>query len=540
MATPLYAWNLRSSGRRVLELPELARIICSTLDQKLYVHLLYVSRNVYASVLPMIWEVALPKSVLLLIPGIEITDHIKFPSVIDLTRLSLHAPFVKTLNAATLEGLSASGEWPEVISKSILPNLQRLVLSKLDGDGVDWISRFLSPSLQMLDMDPGNGEEDSEDDTGKFPWLTLDTYTALFNLLSLNCPLIRTLRVSPVSGDIFKEELCGEAFNRLSNMSSLQSVTLVISCITGELIRALSQLPRLTELSFWTSGVTTMFVQSTLEIPNDSFLSLKRLSMIDLGQDSIKHICTVRPLFRNLTQADIIYNTRIYFTDSGNYKRSVLAVASLGQNTPQLQELAIHPRGWDLGGFVVSLPVINAFKHMHLRRLSLGSISFKRDYCPYESIGPGDGDEITESDSPELQWTAFLGSIPRVEELHLEFQNIVSDRLAWFASLLPKLRLFVFRAIDLGEAPEVPNDKTGAAHPITIRTWSCFATEGSHWQETYVPDEHGLSNAARYIHDLWPKAKVKGMDDRIGRDRPDEGTIARLDVALALSRSADK
>ncbi|KAG8683858.1 hypothetical protein FRC09_015770 [Ceratobasidium sp. 395] len=283
-----------------------------------------------------------------------------------------------------------------------------------------------------------------------------------------------------------------------------------------------------------------MFVQSSLVIPNDSFLSLKRLSMINLGQDTIKHICTVRPLFRNLIHADIIYNTKISFTDSGNYRRSVLAVASLGQNTPQIRELAIHPRGWDLGGFVVCSPVVNALKHMHLRRLSLGSISFRRYYRAYESAGPSDGDEITESDSPEFQWATFLASIPQVEELYLDFQNIAaSERLVWFASLLTKRRLFVFRAVDLGEAPEASNNKNSVTHPITIRTWSCFAIEGSRWQETYVPDERGLSNAARYIHDLWPNAKVEGMDDR-RRGRPDEGTIAQLDAALALLRSGDK
>ncbi|KAG8692114.1 hypothetical protein FRC09_011439, partial [Ceratobasidium sp. 395] len=190
-------------------------------------------------------------------------------------------------------------------------------------------------------MVAGDGTEDPEREIGEYPWLNLEVYTELLNQLSRSCPLLEVLQVFPVFGQ--EEEPCDEAYMALGNMAHLQSVTLIVSWIPENLLRALGQLPYLKNLSLWTSGITRS-VEDPLEIPDNSFPSLQRLSLVGIGELTIKHTCAVPSLFRNLTQADLIFNmhSESYL---GSSERSIVAVKSLGQNTPYLEDLAIRPRG---------------------------------------------------------------------------------------------------------------------------------------------------------------------------------------------------
>ncbi|KAG8792835.1 hypothetical protein FRC12_004706 [Ceratobasidium sp. 428] len=520
MAAPSYSWNL-SPGHRVLKLPELARLICSSLDRGIYIHLLHVSRDVYASILPMVWEVTLLKSVLFLIPGVETSNYVIFPPVVDLTRLNAHAQFVKTLNATTSE-LYCLTKWPEAIPKSMLPNLRRLVLNSLHRYGANWISRLLNPNLRSFEMAAGDGTEDPEREIGEYPWLNLEVYTELLNQLSRSCPLLEVLQVFPVFGQ--EEELCDEAYMALGKMAHLQSVTLIVSWIPENLLRALGQLPHLKNLSLWTSGITRS-VEDPLEIPDNSFLSLQRLSLVGIGELTIKHTCAVPSLFRNLTQADLIFNMHSE-TYLGSFERSTVAVKSLGQNTPYLEDLAIRPRG-SHGGLVICSPVVDAFKLMHLRRLRLGYIAFSLD---------GGGDGIAQGNSPEDRWTTFLAALPFLEELHLEEQSITPEHLAWFAALLFRLSLLEIRGVDLGKAPKTSPNSAKATQRITVRAWSCFVTWESHRENTYMPDEPSISTAARYLCDIWPNVTCESTDDQKHCRSNNESTFARLNAAIMLLR----
>ncbi|KAG9091163.1 hypothetical protein FRC07_011921 [Ceratobasidium sp. 392] len=172
---------------------------------------------------------------------------------------------------------------------------------------------------------------------------------------------------------------------------------------------------------------------------------------------------------------------------------------------------------------------------MPLRRLRLGSISFD----PYDNGDPDEsefGDEITQSDSPEVQWAAFLTAVPGLEELYLGDQNITPQQLGWFASLLPQLRLLVVKIVPLDDFNSLP-DRDGNTQPIIIRSSSFFTSPEA---ATYCEDrtmEDRINNIARYIYSLWLNATCEYMsyfkDDREAPLNP----YIRINEAMESLRS---
>ncbi|KAG9119836.1 hypothetical protein FRC07_004936, partial [Ceratobasidium sp. 392] len=426
-----------------LGVPELVSMICGCLEKKDYINLLYVSRGAYASTLPIVWE------------EIHLEDILPFileELQADFTRLNTHIPLVKTLKAFELEDKPTPNQWPESTPNPLLPNIQRLVVGFMGIDGeetIDWISGLLTPNLLTFEMavedSGGYPERDAGGDYGE---LEPDTYIQLVDLVSRTCPRIKSLQLFPVRDE--REEECGAAYNQISTMTNLRSVTLVVPQVTESMFLALGRLPHLEKLSLWCSGVL-MHSYVSVTVPDDSFPSLRQLSLISLSDHMIGSVCEVVPLFRHLTRAEIIFSDQSDVEWLGGYRTSIMAVKSMGQNSPYLCDLEIKPEGRDCGRLVICLPVIAAFRQMPLRRLSLGAITFDhRGYpAPEDSDSDSDtsfdysGDEITRSDSPEFQWTTFLTAVPALEELNLHCQDIRPQELGWMASLLPKLGLLV-------------------------------------------------------------------------------------------------
>ncbi|KAG8692115.1 hypothetical protein FRC09_011440, partial [Ceratobasidium sp. 395] len=482
------------------------------LDKEACVNLLCVSRGIYTSVLPIVWEVADLEAVLRLVPGIDIYNVLPPPPSIDLTRLNFHAPLVKTLHATASDDEFPSG-WSQKTPDPLFPNLQRLVSNPLHSCGVSWVSKFLGPSLLSFEMFEADAVENPEGGTTEYPSLDLEAYTELFETLSRNCPDTKNLGVFPVRNEV--EDRCGQAYKNLGNMTHLRSVTLIVSCVTQELIQALGQLPYLTKLSFWTSGVLLSGLNAPFNAPEASFSSLRELSILSLGGSIMVDICRFRPLFHSLTKFDICFSDQYYDDDEDDRRRSITAVKSLGRNSPHLCDLSICPGG-DYGGLVACLPVVNAFKHMPLRCLRLKSISFNTHASSEdEDNSTNDGNHTVQNSSTNVQWTTFLAAVPALEELYLDRQDITPKHLGWFSSLLPNLRLLVFRSVVLRATSKPPADKASATQPITIRGWSFFQKDTQ-----YIPNMADISGAARLPIDDKPVArlnealvllKVKGM-----------------------------
>ncbi|KAG8702784.1 hypothetical protein FRC09_004534, partial [Ceratobasidium sp. 395] len=62
-----------SAVLRTLAIPELFALVCGFLDKNDYAACLRVSRRTFASVAPIVWEEVDLKSVLFLIPGVQVT-----------------------------------------------------------------------------------------------------------------------------------------------------------------------------------------------------------------------------------------------------------------------------------------------------------------------------------------------------------------------------------------------------------------------------------------------------------------------------------
>ncbi|KAG8773531.1 hypothetical protein FRC12_002493, partial [Ceratobasidium sp. 428] len=73
MATPLYPQG-GSSGSHVIRVAELALMICSFSNKSDYINLLYLCRDTYAIILPLVWEEVDLYSILLLIPELNFDD----------------------------------------------------------------------------------------------------------------------------------------------------------------------------------------------------------------------------------------------------------------------------------------------------------------------------------------------------------------------------------------------------------------------------------------------------------------------------------
>ncbi|KAG9097515.1 hypothetical protein FRC06_007473 [Ceratobasidium sp. 370] len=487
-----------SPFQRTFNLPELVHIICSFLKRRDYVNLLYLSHDVYACILPLVWEETNLKAVLSLIPETGTPSGIiDLPSAADLTRLNIYTPWVKTLTVSKTEEFDFPDEQPRELPQPLLPNLRRLIINLPDEPAEladNWLSRLLNPELSALEMGTAHTQEEIEMQTEEYLQLDLALYCELFEQVHRACPRIKTLQIIPV-GDEAEAE-CGAAYGKLAKMIYLQSVTLIVSHATEELIYALGQLPHLEKLSLRTSRPIASS-QHAISVPEDLFPSLHQLTLFGLGDHTIGAICKVSPLFHHLTQANIIFDKQCYEDDQGDYMRSVIAVEPMGRNSLHLQDLTIHPRG-NYGKFVACLPVINMLKHLPLRSLGLGAITFDPRWDGYGEGDPEyDGDELTRSNSPTAQWTAFLTSVTSLQELHLERQNLGPEQLELIASLLPNLHLLEFRGAELGEA-EVLADGPNAPQPIILRSWSFFRTEEKSY-DTYIPCEEDIFDAARSV-----------------------------------------
>ncbi|KAG8728495.1 hypothetical protein FRC12_021694 [Ceratobasidium sp. 428] len=496
MATTLHAQSL-SSSYRVLKLPELAHIVCSFLNKGTCANLLYVSRDVYTSVLPVVWEATRLEVVLLLIPGMEIYKALTPPPSIDLTRLNFHAPFVKTLYAMAIGPDFPSAWLAHPVPDFLLPNLQRLVLSSPDSYGVGWVPRFLGSSLLSFEVLKIDSAEDPKNEIMECPSLDLDAYIELFDKLSRNCPGIENLQVLPVRDAV--EDKCSQAYRKLGSMTHLCSLTLIVSWVTQELMQALGQLPHLTKLSLQSSGVLISNHNRSFNIPNNSFTSLQELSLIGLGDSAMINICQLQPLFHNLTKADIVFNKQYHNDNQDARTRSIAAVKSMGQNSPHLYDISIRIGG-DYSGLVACSPVLDAFKHMPLRHLRLNTIDFVPyidDHSQYEDDYGYDGSGVPRNCSLKAVWTTFLTALPALEELHIDKRDITPEHLDWFASLLPAIRLLVFRSVRLCRTSKLSADnRISATQPITICSWWCFIYYAEEYADEYYPDELRCLNTA--------------------------------------------
>ncbi|KAG8756940.1 hypothetical protein FRC12_010422 [Ceratobasidium sp. 428] len=478
-------------SHRLLQVPELIRMICGFSEREHYVKLLYVSRRTYTYVLPMVWEETNLQSVLLLIPGAKIVGEdeghpeyecaIQFPSVIDPTRFDVHSHLVKTVRTLRIQFVEFPDQWPGRGSREapspLLPNLQRLVINTcypLKQAG--WMFKLLNPSLLDLLIAPIDAENESELE-GLFeepPGPDVQICSDLLDHVLHTCPHLVRLCLYPLESGGTNQTQRYSLYAKLAKLTHLRFFSFVVSEVYGDIFPVLGQLPCLESLSLISSGISMSSCKS-IAMPDDSFPCLQRLSLHDLCDSAVDFICKIAPLFRHLVTAKIVFCIQCYEESGGDHVRSTMLFRSMGQNSPHLRNLSVHSGG-HFGQFAVNSSIINKLN--------------------YEE------DDIARSDSPEAQWTAFLTAVPNLEELELTEQDLPPGHLRLFASLLPNLQRLVLPRIWLDDVNGTFGD-VNAPQSIAIRSGAFFRSQSSP-RFGRTPDEPSIANAAKYLHGLWP------------------------------------
>ncbi|KAG9075816.1 hypothetical protein FRC06_009871, partial [Ceratobasidium sp. 370] len=459
------------------------------------------------------------------------------PSAIDLTRFSIHSPFVKTLRTTGSYVVRFPDEWQTLELQTgpqpLLPNLRYLAISTFSSaepEHVEWIPRLLHSGLRRLEMNSLDLEKNQGRSSGLHPWLDRMACFELTNQLSLTCPRIETLQLYPARLDEYDKSQYMELYDGIATLTYLRSFTFGGSVLHQELLQALGQLPYLEKLSLRTdSSQYWEYNQDHIYLPDDSFPSLHHLDLYHLDESTVSRICDTPQLFRHLATLTILHRED-YDDKMSEIKRSKTAVTCLGGNSPHIQSLTVLPRGETRSCFAASWSIIDVFKSMPLRYLRLGGIRF---YSSFNPDSPQDHESI-------INWEHFLAAVPHLEELHIETQTLELPDLQLLASQLPKLRLLVFRQVDL-EKGEGPAGAVNAPQSIVIRCWSYFGSLSTGWRIWHprVPDAAGISKAARHIYGMWPSATLEthtvGLTPSMCH--PDEQVATRLNDAIERLKS---
>ncbi|KAG9116038.1 hypothetical protein FRC07_007499 [Ceratobasidium sp. 392] len=288
----------------------------------------------------------------------------------DLTRFNAHAPFVKTLRTSSPYVVNFPPGWPipapELGSNPLLPNLEHLVMSH----GPEycpqlkhtlWVSRLLHPNLLEFEMAQGKDENLMP----RHAWLDREACVHLVGQLSRACPRLEILHIYPAHLAEIGGNECSIIYNSITSMVHLRSFAFTEGIVHSELFESLGQLPYLEILSLrankeehWTN------VGEDINVPDDSFPSLRHLDLDAVDEFTICRICKVVPLFHNLISASIIFRNDFGDEFFDDYGRSNIATTCIGANSPHLERLTVLQ---DADGEFDSFVVNSNTQHMVLR-----------------------------------------------------------------------------------------------------------------------------------------------------------------------------
>ncbi|KAG8771423.1 hypothetical protein FRC12_003621 [Ceratobasidium sp. 428] len=528
--------------RNIWDTPELICMICEFLDQKDRANMLCTSRHVFATILPIVWKDVGLQSVFHLIPGVNMRTESQqfysyvfdFPDSADLTRFDFYAPFIKTLQVPVICVINnLPVEWAiltsseAIAAKPLLPNLEHL---KLDTSGpveeihIKWLSRFLCPGLLGFEMLPVSSRSDRED---YYPWLDMNTSLHLIDQLSRACPRLKLLQIFPGETSLWPSGQREMMWSRIAELQHLRSLNFSGVKVYNELLNTLGRLPHLENLSFCANKNDPVNddlpeFRVPLHVPDDSFPSLRNLYLQGLFEDTMNRLFKVPVLFRRSIIVKIIFAFQPFEYRLDMTERSNTLIECLSQNSPHLEDLTIGLLG-KYGCFIVTRLAVDAFRHMHLRYLSLTIVNFDSD----------------------VELEDFLASVPHLEVLDLGLQQLEPDIFQPFGSHLPKLGLLFFGTIDLENAKELLEkvEQQAASQPIVL----CGQAFLEHqWRQPGVPysppSDESIYNVARYILSIWPNATYeiqRAPWNCMCHCGPDNAAVTRLNAAMESLRATN-
>ncbi|KAG8699947.1 hypothetical protein FRC08_005015 [Ceratobasidium sp. 394] len=534
-----------SSCYRVLTISELAQRICDFSNRGTWVNLLYLSRRTFACIAPIVWKDVNLKPILLLIPEVEFSEidanqrgldkaecGFSFPRTFDLTRFKLYADFVRVARVHVPHRLYFCGQdLGAALQRPPLPNLRRLILNTYGPANIlafSWVSGLLTPSLLGLEFQSIHLKESGGEDTRlSHSWIELEGYFELIGQMSRKCPHLETLRIFPGVPSSWRIAVNGTKYNGITSLKHLRTLALGVIEIDQELFLALVQLPCLETLSLHTDVSWPMKTKNDrIDIPDDSFLTLRHLALYGLSDSSIQVICTLPSLFRHLVKASFIFPGYSSLKISKQRDFSLMIVQCL-ERSPHLADLTVLSSRDNSCLSLYPPVVLDILRHLPLRRLRLDRARL-RSWGDADQLDNDDRSVDEDTGHVEIQWRDFFVAVPHLEELHLDLQPIMSYHLPIFASALPNVKLLTLMGVVLEEEEEISADRA-ATQPITIR---CpFYLDDQDQDEMTDP-----SRVTRYMYSIWPNARleIKESLSWVHGEPPDEviEIVARFSEAI--------
>ncbi|KAG8694104.1 hypothetical protein FRC08_008702 [Ceratobasidium sp. 394] len=299
-----------------LHIPELLYLICGLIGTNDSLNLMKTCKPIFPLIASTVWNEVEAQVLMELIvegprsKGNESEDPNDISnSGIDFSRFDVYAPFVRQLRVYGRTARYFKGERRRVcISRAqrgvLLPNLTSITMLTPDlypdSDALFWLDLFLKPSVRELRLTPIAKSYTS--------WVSYPATSALLGKLVTICPTIEKLEFYPV--DI--QRLSGKNTDSSTGMlwspgprpdfslfTQLRRVTSTINILDDGGLAALGALPRLGFLSIHGCGESPKGLQ--LDVPEGSFPTLTKLSLLEVDTTNLPAIMGVKQLVRGLT-----------------------------------------------------------------------------------------------------------------------------------------------------------------------------------------------------------------------------------------------
>ncbi|KAG8733830.1 hypothetical protein FRC12_018739 [Ceratobasidium sp. 428] len=382
---------------KVLQIPELLRIISQPLGKKDILQTALGSHRFFHLLMPVLWETVCGASQLFaLIKGAEISqvtivtvpyEIIRLPHVVNeeaLVRLRLYGGFVKYIivfksNHIKYELLDWEALWIQARDQPLLPNLDSCSLSNdffISYPQLPWLTMFISPMLRELRVE-GPDEVLPPSTPPRACYLA-------FRTLIEKCSTLSVLAIFPDEdmeypganvaapgyyGDLNQRNEAYEFrsfFQHTGSLTSLKTTSFLL--LQDNILQLISGSDTLECLDIYQGVRSEDLPFATL--PSDAFPALRHLGFHHFFDDT-----TIRDFYRLLPEVtDGLVSLKIkYDSRRPNKERSKLTlISSICQGSPYLTDLSLQlTSGFGGSTWEVPTEILQSLAVLPLRRLCI-------------------------------------------------------------------------------------------------------------------------------------------------------------------------
>ncbi|KAF8605609.1 hypothetical protein BDV93DRAFT_554462 [Ceratobasidium sp. AG-I] len=469
---------MRTRICRVVELPELVRLICSFAETVHLVKLLTVSHHFFYCAAPLIWrEVSGITKLLDLLPDLgsdQLNQGIHPSDRIQLNRFNIYAPFVRNLKSGMDD--EAVANWLILLAK--VPN------------------RPLLPLLQVLNIRPRVSEQHGPQiveyaeallcstlSNIRIAWdcygLRIDPVDAthLLGQMVRICPNLTNLYLNVEESDYFNHLRSLGTYTKpgplsfVSQFLNLRVLSTSSMALNHNVLQLLGHLPCLEQLRVHSVMDDDISI-TNMVIPSNSFPSLRHIELDCVSALVMSKLWQTIPLVQKLVSV-------VVELMGGSDEAIDKLICDICQGSPFITDLELGFGGLERD-FTLSTTALDHFGQLPLKRVN---ISFGYADCRH-----------------------LVSVLPNVEYLSMSALIVYHSDLVLMSKIMPRLQ-YLFAHLALEEWPSSLPRNPASLSPIHIDAHFGFQAEtglrGRNLAK-YVDD------VARNLHSLWPKGMERG------------------------------